>query len=224
MNRLLVSLIWLVTAWPAGADFVIEQKVEGLGDSSLMTIKIAGDKLRLDLSRNITVIRDLAAGGSITLLHAKRQFQRIPPSAAEKLRRELDRHAAAGTSPVSFKLQPTGKKQKISGFDAEEYTAHVGGMPVRYWIATAFPNAAAVLAPLLKLQEAGLDQAMRGRIPAASDFPGLPVRTEAELNGQKVVTTVLSVKEQPVSPEEFEPPAGYTEIDPPVFGSPRAAE
>jgi hypothetical protein len=170
------------------------------------------------------VIRDLAAGGSITLLHSKRQFQRIPPSAAETLRRELDRHAADAPAPVPFKLRPTGKKQKISGFDAEEYTAEVGGMVVRYWIATAFPNAQAVLAPLLKLQETGLDQAMQGRIPNASDFPGLPIRTEAALNGQKVVTTVVSVKEQPVNPEEFEPPTGYTEIDPPVFGSPRAAE
>ncbi len=202
-------------------DLVILQKVEGMGQSGEMTMKIHGDSLRADVSAEISVIRDTKTGDSITLLHPQKTFMRISGAAAEALRLRVARQMPAPEATASpgsaVKLQPTGRKEKINNYSSEEYSAQAGAMKVRYWIAPDFPDWAAIQVEVLKVQQKGLDELMKGFAPTARDFPGMPIRTEVESNGQKVTTTIVSVKSAPIDPAQFQVPAAYKEMPAPAF-------
>jgi hypothetical protein len=53
--------------------------------------------------------------------------------------------------------------------------------------------------------------------PDMSSIPGVPVKTESEFNGQKIVTELISATEAPVAPSEFQVPAAYSEMKIPVM-------
>jgi hypothetical protein len=55
----------------------------------------------------------------------------------------------------------------------------------------------------------------KGLMPELKEFPGMIMKTEIELGGKKVDTTVLSVKTDNVDPGIFAIPKGYTEISSP---------
>jgi hypothetical protein len=52
-------------------------------------------------------------------------------------------------------------------------------------------------------------------LPDIKDFPGMPIKTEIDANGKKIVTTLLSAKEDNVDLKSFDIPAGYKEITSP---------
>jgi hypothetical protein len=43
------------------------------------------------------------------------------------------------------------------------------------------------------------------------DLPGLPLRTEVNLDGGNAVSTIVAVKTDPISDAEFVPPKDFTE-------------
>ena len=57
-----------------------------------------------------------------------------------------------------------------------------------------------------------------GSLP--NDLPGVAVKTQMEPpNGQKLTITLVSVKEQPLDPAEFEIPRNYQALPIPAFGA-----
>jgi hypothetical protein len=54
-------------------------------------------------------------------------------------------------------------------------------------------------------------------MPGAADFDGMPVRTEVDMAGNKIVTSLVSVKEEPVAAGDFQIPTGYAEMKMPAF-------
>ena len=61
-----------------------------------------------------------------------------------------------------------------------------------------------------------MGNAMSGMSPEASDFDGMPVKSEMVMMGKTIVTTLESVKEQDVDAKEFLPAEGYTEMKMPA--------
>lgn len=207
------------------ADMVIVQKVEGAGQNSEMTMKFRDDKIRADVSPQISTLTDAGTGDVTTIMHAQKTYMVIPASSSkalmEQVKKQMDEQTASGEPTPNPKPQPTGKKEKINGYDTEEYTSQFNGMKVNYWIAAKFPNWAGVLAAMTKFQQGGLASMTKGLMPSPSDFKGMPIRTEVDLNGQKITTTLISITSEAVDPAEFLIPAGYTEMKMPSFNAPQ---
>jgi hypothetical protein len=204
------------------ADLVIVQKVEGAGQVGDITMKFKGDKMRADVSPQITTITDTVGGDITTIMHAEKRYMKIPASQTKALLQQVQKSQPGSSPSAAPKLQPTGKKEKIGGYDAEQFTCQVAGMKVDYWIAKDFPNYAAVLAQMEKMQQGGFSAMTRGMAPSPADFHGMPIRTEMEMGGKKISTTVVSVKDEPIDDKEFTIPAGYTAMEVPSFSAPSA--
>jgi hypothetical protein len=205
---------FLVAAAFAHADLIILQRVEGGGQTGEQTIKIKGDKARTDLNPAVSMITDGATGDMITLMHTGRTYLKVPPEQTKAMMEQLQKFRPT-SEPA--KLQPTGKKEKIGDYDCEIFTAGLGSLSVTYWIARDFPNYQSVLAQLDKFQSSTISAMGKGLLPEIKDMPGMPIKTEIDLNGKKIVTTVLSAKEENVDPKAFDIPAGYKEISSPAL-------
>jgi hypothetical protein len=96
-------------------------------------------------------------------------------------------------------------------------------MTVNYWLADDFPDYSKVQTALESTQNAGLTSMMAGMMPRSSEFPGMAVKTEMSVAGQKITTTLVSVKEQEVDPAVFELPSDYKEMASPAFNLPAPA-
>src|SRR5437868_3159961 len=107
--RPILALLVLLAA--AHADWTITQKVEGGMNSGQLALRIKGDKARVDLSTQISILTDLNTGDSVTLNHSARVFLRISGSEAAKLR-DTALGLKAGAAIETPKLTPTGRKEK----------------------------------------------------------------------------------------------------------------
>ncbi len=223
--KFLPVLISLGLTFAARADMVIVQKVEGAGQSGEMTMKFKGDKIRADVSPQVSTITDATTGDVTTLMPAQKSYMIIPASSTkalmEQMQKQMQQQTASGSPAPNPKPVATGRKETINGYETEEYTCQFGGMKVEYWIAPNFPNWANVLAAMTKFQQGGLAAMTKGLMPSPSDFKGMPIKTEVDMNGQKITTTLVSVNEQPVADTEFQIPAGYTQMKMPSFNMPQ---
>ncbi len=215
MKRTVASLAsLLVSAMVLRADLVIVQKVDGAGQSGEQTIKIKGDKARTDLAQTVSMITDGATGEIVTLMHTPKTYLKVSP---ERTKAMMDQLQALRSSAEPAKLQPTGKKEKVGEYECEIFTVNLGALSATYWIASDFPNYQAVLAQLEKLQAGSISAMGKGLMPELKDFPGMMLKTEMDLSGKKVVTTVLSAKEENVDPAIFKIPANYKEVSSPAL-------
>lgn len=193
------------------ADLVIVQKVEGGAQNADQTIKIKGDKSRTDLTPAVSMLTNGATGEMITLMHTGRQYLKVSAEQTKSMMEQLQKFR--GSEPA--KLQATGKKEKVGDYDCEIFTAGLGALTATYWVAKDFPNYQNVLAQLDKFQSGTISAMGKGLLPEIKDFPGMTMKTEVVLNGKKVTTTVISVKEDTVDPKVLDIPAGYKEITSP---------
>jgi hypothetical protein len=189
-----------------------------------MTIKVSGDKVRSDISPQpgappqVSTITDATTGDTTTLMHAQKSYIVISAAASKAMMDQMahvmqqSAVTAKPTAPVA-----TGKTDKINGYTAAEYTFSNGILKATYWISTDFPNGKAVSDALAKFRKGGLADMTKAFAPDMSSIPGVPVKTESEFNGQKIVTELISATEAPVAPSEFQVPAAYSEMKIPVM-------
>ena len=147
------------------------------------------------------MITDGATGEIVTLMHTAKTYLKVAPDQTKAMMDQLQK-LRPNAEPA--KLQPTGKKEKIGEYECEIFTANLGGLTATYWIAKDFPNYQAVLAQLEKLQAGTISAMGKGLMPELKDFPGMMMKTEMDMGGKKVVTTLLSAKEENVDPAHFQ--------------------
>src|SRR2546423_15261463 len=86
MKALAFSLTLIAAlSLPAHADFTIVQKVEGKGKTNEITLKVRGDKIRLEASPQITMIVDGKTGDTITLMNTQKKIIRISGDKAKAI-------------------------------------------------------------------------------------------------------------------------------------------
>jgi hypothetical protein len=226
MKRLLSTalLITLASSTSLRADIVIVQKVEGVGgQTGEMTMKMKNGMVRTDVNPEMSNITDTKTGDVITLLHDRKSYMKISGATTKAMLEQIRKmtQEKSGSSPASApKLKATGRKEKISGYDTEEYVCDMNGKKMSYWIAKDFPNYSVILREMMQLREGGLSAMMKGLMPDASDFPGMPIRTEVDNGGEKIVTTLLSANQEPVDAADMQAPAAYKEMTMPNFTLP----
>ena len=210
------------------ADLVVVQKVEESGPSqqtSEITLKLKGDKIRADVSPEISILMDTASGETITLRHPQKTFLQVSADASLQLARRMeqlrDARAVEGIEEEPAKLEATGKHETVEGQETKIYTAQNGAVKMTYWIAPNSPDADKFLNLLAPLQKAPMVKLAGGMLFAPPDFkfPGLPIKTEMKTpDGRKITTTILSIKEQPLEEIDFTVPPGYRSLPKPLFG------
>ena len=217
--RLLAVPALFVTV--ARGDFVIEQKVDGLGQQSgNIVVKIKDTKVRAEIAPQISYIMDGATGDSITLMHAQKGCMKVSAAQGKALMEQMKKTEGAGG--VRAKPVATGLKEKVEQWDAEIFTWSGGALAVKYWVARDFPNAAAIQGAMDKANAGGLGALSKSLLPATSEFPGMVVKTEMKMKQKTITSTIVSVKEEAVDAKEFEVPADYKELPTPTLDTPAA--
>jgi len=212
-------LLGLCFCFSARADLTIVQKVEGSGPSSEMTIKIKGDKARIDATPQMSMIIDGKTGEMINLMHDQKTVIRMSAQKMKAAAEVVDKFADKEKAPEKAKLTPTGRKEKVNGFDVEEYLYETPSVKAMYWIAPKYPDGAAVLKEMQALKSE-FWKSSNVKMPEYSDFAGVPIKAIVSLGGTETTSTIMSIRKDPLSEGDFSVPKDYQEIKTPAIGTP----
>ena len=194
---------------PAQADFTIVQKVEGQGSSSEITLKLKGDRVRMEATPQMTMIVDARTGDTLTLMNAQKKFIRI---SGETTKAIAEMAAKYGSTTVEKpKFTATGKTKTINGFEAEEFIGETSTFKASYWIAPNFPDSAAILKQLQAVTPTAWSDLAKGMLDYR-DLPGFPLKTHVTTGEEEITCTVTAVKPDQLSDAEFSVPKDFQEM------------
>jgi hypothetical protein len=206
---LIVSASLLVTA---RGDLTIVQKVEGSASVKQITTKLKGDKARIEVSPEVTTIIDNKSGDMLSLMNAQKKFLRISADKSKAIAEMASKYAGGPAAAAEkSKLTPTGRKEVINGYEAEEYVRESPSLKERYWIALKYPDSAAIVKQLQAIIPAAWNDIAKGMLDYR-DFPGLPLRTIVKTGGKEIISTIISIKQDPLSEAEFSVPKDFQEL------------
>lgn len=215
MKTLLRLSLFLFAAVIGRADLVIEQKIESQLLNGNSTMKIKGDKARMDMPSpvggNVTVLMDLKGGQMTTLMHAQKMAMKMNMAQAKQAAE--DQQKKTGIDLTKFEKKATGTKEKVGDWECEIVEVKMGGMEGKLWVAKDFPNHKAIMDQMNRINAAA--SAGMGMDPSKMDLGGMTVKTEMATPVGKMTTTLVKVSEDPVADSEFTAPADYKEIDMP---------
>jgi hypothetical protein len=205
-----VVYLFLATCFSLSArgDLTIVQKVEGKG-SNEMTLKIKGDKARMEVSPQMTTILDGKTGDTITMMNPQKRFLRISGEKARAIAEMANKYT--GGAPGQPKMAATGKKMSINGYETEEYVSESPTFTARYWIAPTYPDGAAILKQLQAAIPTVWNDVAKGMLNY-HDLPGLPLRTQIKTGENEITSTLVSIKQDPLSDAEFVVPKDFGEM------------
>ncbi len=219
-----LTIVYSTTVQPASHNQKVQAAPTAVAAGSNMTIKVKGDKARIDVSPQVTAIFDGQTGELINLLNDQKTIVGITP---DKMRAIADKLNKFGSNKGSDKprLTPTGQREMINGYDTEQYTYEGPDFKATYWIAPNYPNGAAALAQLQSIKSELWDAA-NTKMPDFRDFPGLPIRMRMLVGKQnpagehaasglehpiEITSTVTGVSLDSVADGQFTVPANFKE-------------
>jgi hypothetical protein len=224
MKRPLIVLGLAVSLAAAHADLVLQQNVESAMINGLVTTQIKGDKIRVDMPATaqgaMSTIMDLSSGDSVTLMHDQKAAMKVPGAQIKQMVENMKKtRASAGTNAPPPTFLDTGKAEKVGSYTTEIYNwSSPDGANQTVWVAKNFPDYSQIKVQMDKLNNSPIGQISKGTAPDISTLPGMVVKTQMEMNGQKVTSTLVSAKEQSVDASIFQTPQGYQEITQPGLG------
>jgi hypothetical protein len=202
----------------ARADLTIVQKVEAGGTPGEMTIRIKGDKVRVDPAPEVSIITDLKSGDTVTLMHGEKKALRMSGERMKAAAELVSKFAAATPASGRPKLVPTGRKETINGVATDVYSVDTIAGKATYYLAPNYPEAAAILKEMQAMEPEALAHATVN-IPDFRDLPGVPMKVEIDGQNHHTVMTLVSIKRDPVPDNTFSVPADYTDMRmPDIFG------
>ncbi len=204
----------LVMAQACWADVTLVQKIEGANampdKTDEIAVKLKGEKSRIEAGSRISIIIDAKTGEMLTLMHDQKQIVRISSDRAKAMMEMTKKFQGDGVDQKP-KLVDTGRKETVNGFATEIYTSETPTGKATYWIATNYPHAAEILRQMQAMQPGQWNMSGHG-IPDLRDLPGLPIKTQVNLNGKEITSSVTSIKEDPLPESDFVAPSDYTEM------------
>jgi len=192
----------------ARADLVVTQEVEGGGLTGEMTVKIKGGHARADLAQPISLLIDADAGETIFLRHTSKTFTRMTAKESAEFAKRVQKERKSSAAP---RLETTSERKEIAGRPTVLYVWTIGTIKMRFWVAANYPNADRIQRELDVFQRGGMAGVAADLMPKPELLPGVRLCTEVEFQGQKVIYTITSIREEPVPAETFEIPRGYKE-------------
>jgi len=202
-----------------------------------MTIKVKGDKARIDTPPHMTAIFDGTTGELINLLNDHKTVVRISPDKMRAIADMVDKFSNNKAGSQKPRLTPTGQKEVINGYDTDQYTYDGPDFKATYWIAPNYPNGAAVLEQLQSIKSEFWDAA-NTKMPDFRDFPGLPIQMRIIVGKQnaagghdpsasghptEITSTITGVSLNSIADSEFTVPADFKETKLPDIFNKNAA-
>src|ERR1700733_12246467 len=217
MNRTIAAIASLVClTLTARGGFLIKERLEQSDQVEEITLKISETKVRLDTGDETSALIDSETGVTTLLIHPNKSFLKIGPEEVKQQTKALKEMLGQKLeNPTEVQLKPTGKKEKINGFDTEEYTTNFNGVEMSLFIAKQYPNYQKIVGALYQVQNGPAMEAFRSISIPPDKYPGLPIRTTQTIMGQKSVMTLDSAQELELAASEFAVPADYKELNPP---------
>jgi len=216
-----VASLFLSLLLPAAAhaDLVIMQKLEGAGSGTTeITLKIKGDKARVEASPELTTIVDTRTGELINLMKDQKTVVRVSADKMKAVAEMMNRYNKNGKQESQAKLVRTGQTEKVNGYDTEEYACQTSHYKVSYWVAANYPNGPAIWKQLQSLNPR-VWMANSADAPDYRDLPGLPIKTVISSDGNRITATITSVNEMPLSDSEFMVPPDFHDLKIPELGN-----
>ena len=218
MKRTLILLASISALAAARADLIVEQKMEGSVLNGTMKMKMKGDKVRIDMPAgplgDMSSIVDVQTGDSTTLIHGSKMAMKMSGALAKQA---IDSVKGAAPDAGAAKFQATGRKEKVGEYNAEVFTwASPAGMQT-LWVTKDVPGFAKIKAQFDKFSKASAAGIGKGMTPDTSALPGVVVKTEMDLAGNKITSTVTSMKEENVDAAVFDVPKDYQEMAQPTL-------
>jgi hypothetical protein len=207
----LCSLV-LVSAVCAQGDLVVEQKMESSAMNGNMIMKLKGDRARIDMPSpvgNTTVMIDMKSGQMTTLIHAQKMAMKMDMAQAKAAAEQQQKQSGLDLTKIAPKA--TGAKEAVGKWNCDIYEIDMGnGMTSKMWVTKDFPNYKPIMAEMNKMSSA-MSSGM-GIDPAKFDLGGMTVKTETMTPIGKIVSTLVSAREELVADSEFAIPADYNEM------------
>jgi hypothetical protein len=197
----------------AKADYIIKEEIEHSGKVQPISIKIKGTKIRIDVAGTNSVITDSATGDMTVLMHGQKILMKVNAEMVKAQMKAL-KELSGQKSDVSAEadLKPTGNHEQIDGYDTEEYTTDVNGVPASLFIAKSFPDYQQIVAAIYQLHNSPVFAEVHELVIPAEKLPGLPLRTVHTINGQKLVVNITSTQKTDLPDTDFSVPADYKEL------------
>ena len=215
--------IAFATTLSVRGDLTIVQKVEGPGQDGETTVKIKGDKERIDSPSQPSRIIDGKSGEMTDLLTQRKTFVRISAAQMKAAAETISKFEDGKEAAPAQKLTPTGKKETINGYETEEFTYQTRQFTASFWVATKYPDAAGILKEM-QAPFTGAWKPSNMGMPDYTDFPGLPLKTVISIGDNKVTTTITSIKKDPINASEFDVPKDFEELKKPLDAAPPPVE
>jgi|SRR6266404_4493090 len=206
----------------ARADLTIVQRVEAAGTSGDTTVKIKGDKERIDAPGQPTRILNSKGGEMIDLINDRKTFVKISAEQIKAAAETISKFEGSEKAAAP-KLTPTGKKETINGYETEEFVYDTPKFKASFWVAAKYPDAAGVLKEM-QAPVSGAWKPSNMGMPDYTDFNGLPLKTVISLGSNQMSTTITSIKRDPINAAEFEIPKDFQELKRPVQTAPSPGE
>jgi hypothetical protein len=213
----LSSVLSLCFVFSLRGDLTIVQKIEGAGPATEMTIKIKGDKARIDATPQLTMIVDAKTGELANLMNDQKTVIRISAEKMKAAAEMVNRFGDKNKTVEKPKLTATGRKETINGYETEQYVCETPSFKATYWIASKYPDGAAILKQLQSLKTE-VWNVSAAKMPDYRDFPGLPIKTVMSMGGNQITSTLALVKQDPLSDAEFSIPKDFQEVKVPEIG------
>ena len=215
----LASGLLLLSSVTVRADLAIILEISSPDNpkgNMVTTTKSKGDKIRMDVGTDASMIIDTKSGEMLTLAHAQKIA--IPVSAAmQKMAAKMaGMKAGAGSDPVPPEFKATGRKQDLLGFSCDEYTATVQGQKLVMWVTKDVPEYKGLADQL----HAFAAQMRQFQNPMANnpDLPGMPLLTEVtDAEGKVTTVRVQAISRETLKDADFQAPAGYNKIEMPAM-------
>jgi hypothetical protein len=222
MNKVIVAIASLACfSLTARADYIIKERFENSGAVQQITLRIKDTKVRMDAGEQTSALIDSETGVATLLLHPNKAFLKISPEEVKEQTKALKEMLGQKLeNPADVQLRPTGKQEKINGFDTEEYTTNFNGVQMSIFVAKQYPNYQKIVEALYRVQNGPAVETFRSMSIPTDKYPGLPIRTTQRIMGQELIMTLESAQETDVPDADFEIPADYKELNPPAVGGP----
>src|SRR5437899_2795119 len=170
-----LTIVYSTTVEPVSHSQKQQATPTAVAAATNMTIKVKGERARIDASPQITAIFDGSTGELINLLNDRKTIVRISPDKMIAIADMLNKFSSNKAGSDKPRLTPTGQRETINGYETEQYTYDGPDFKAMYWIAPNYPNGAAVLAQLQLIKSEFWDAA-NTKMPDFRDFSGLPIR------------------------------------------------
>jgi hypothetical protein len=211
MKSLRLLVITSVVLGTARADLTIVQSVDGVGQVQHITMKVKGDKARVEIGSQLTTIIDSKTGTVINLMNEKKVAMTIPGDKAKAMA-EMAKSFVKQEAPAQPAPKATGKKETINGYETQEYVSDSPKFHASYWVAPTYPDYANILQQMTVLQKGAFAEITKG-MPDYHALPGMPLRTHVKTSDEREITsTIESISVSPLPDADFAVPAGYSEM------------